>query len=449
LRVPIFTAALFVLAVSPAAWAQDSTAAYAGDEASPENAGRVAQALALLKPAVILSDVPRHIEDFAPAGALVAPGAPVIACEGEPVDRTTYLHEVADLGKAVWEVDDLGPFFTAIRQTQACLSESVEAGDLARVAFVEGAMAFELGQPDDATAAFRQVFAMDPTFAWDGQFGPGAKQSFDAMGAEVANGARVDLTILTAPGDRVLVDGHPYETATLLVSPGSHLVQVGQEGGLRSVLVDTIGRDATVVLDADALNAALAAGEGEALVTALFVALGEDAPDHLLWIGDGERIWGWDAGGAQLTEVPLTAAAQASLDPPVDGGKKRPGPATPVLIAVGAGLVAGGTVLSMATRTDLADFDASVQSGEIHPFPAPDAADPESYPLYQEWQGKVNRLGVGYALIAAGGVSLLASIPVGLLTARTVEPRIAFGATLLASGQSDGADGFVFTVSWR
>ncbi len=449
MRVPIFTAVLLVLAGSPAARAQDSTAAYAGDTASAENAGRVAQALALLKPAVILSDAPRHLEELAPAGALVAPGAPVIACEGEPVDRTTYLHQVADLGKAVWEVDDLGPFFTATRQTQACLGDSVEAGDLARVAFVEGAMAFELGQPDDAAAAFRQVFAVDPTFVWDGQFGPGAKESFDAMGAEVANGPRVDLTVLTSPDNPLRVDGHLYGTATILVSPGLHLVQVGAEGSLRSVLVDTAGRDETVVVDADALNTALASGEGGALVTALFAAQGEDAPDYLLWIGDEERIWSWDAPSAQLTEVPLTATAQAALDPPVDGGKKRPGPATPVLIAVGAGLVAGGTVLSMATRSDLADFDASVESGEIHPFPAPDAADPESYPLYQEWQGKVNRLGVGYALIAAGGVSLLASIPVGLLTARTVEPRVAFGATLLASGQSDGADGVVFTLSWR
>lgn len=449
MRVPIFTAVLLVLAGSTGARAQDSTAAYAGDAASPENAGRVAQALALLKPAVILSASPRHLDELAPAGALVAPGAAVIACEGDPVDRTTYLHQVADLGKAVWEVDDLGPFFDAARQTQACLSESVEAVELARVAFVQGAMAFELGQPDEATAAFRQVFALDPTFTWDGQFGPGARSSFDAVGAEVAGAARVDLTVLTDPGNLLLVNGQPFETASVLVSSGSHLVQVGEEGALRSVLVDTTGRQSTVVVDADALSAAMASGEGETLVSALFAALGDDAPDHLLWLGDTERAWRWDVGTAQLAEVALSPAAQAALDPPVDVLKKRPGPATPILIAVGAGLVAGGTVLAMATRNDLADFDQAVESGELFPFPAADNADPGAYPLYQEWEGKVNRLGAGYAMIAVGGVSLLASIPVGLLTARPVEPRVAFGATLLASGQSDGADGVVFTVRWK
>lgn len=447
MRVPSFVV-LVLCCLSPL-HAAATTAVYAGDSATPENASRVAQALALLESAVTLSESPRHLDEVAPLGMLVAPGAEVIACQGDPVDGTTYRDRVADLGKAVWEADDLGPFFAEARQSQACLNEAVEAPLLARVAFVEGVMAFELGHPEQAALAFRQVFAVDPSFGWDGQFGPGAKESFDAIGAEVAGGARTDLTIVSAPGDLVWVDGALYETASVLVSPGMHLVQVGQEAGLRSALVDTRSGVRTVVVDTDALSAALAAGEGEQRIVALFAALADEAPDYLLWIGAEERAWSWDAETAALTSVDLTPAALAAIHPPADGGKKRPGPATPVLIAVGAGLVAGGTVLSMATRTDLADFDASVESGEIHPFPAPDSADPEEYPLYQEWQGKVNRLGAGYAMIAVGGASLLASIPVGLLTARSVEPRIAFGATLLASGQSDGADGVVFTVSWR
>ncbi len=449
MRVHTFSTLLFALALTAGARAADTSAAYAGSTASADNAGRVAQALALVQPAVSLAATPLHLDELAPAGALLAPGADGIACDGEPVDRAAYRAQVARLNEAVWEVEDLQPLFDSARRTQACLSETVDAADLARVDFVQGVMAFELGDPESATAAFREVFAKAPSFAWDGQFGPGAKASFDAVSAETASGPRVELTILAGEGDLVMVDGVSYETATLLVSPGRHLVQLGRETALRSVLVDTADRAATVVLDAAVSLAELEAGTPGAAVTALFAGLGDAAPEYLVWVGEDKRAWRWAAETGTFDEVALPRAAVAALEPAVDGGKKRPGPATPVLIAVGAGLVAGGTVLAAATRSDIDAFSADVEAGILFPFPSPNAENPEDYELYGEWQGKVNRLGVGYALIAVGGVSLLASIPVGLLTARPASPEVAFNATILSSGQSDGADGIVFTVSWK
>lgn len=449
MRVRMVSTLLIALALGAGARAADTSAVYAGTVTSADNAGRVAQALALIQPAVSLAEAPHHLDDLAPAGALLAPGAAWIACDGEPIDRAVYLSQVARLGEAVWEVEDLQPLFDSARRTQACLSETVDATDLARVDFVQGVMAFELGKPDVATAAFREVFAKAPFFAWDGQFGPGAEDSFDAVSAEMARGARVELTIVASEGDLVIIDGVSYETATVLVSPGRHLVQVGRETALRSILVDTSDRDATVVLDAAVVLTELESGEPKAATTALFVGLAEGAPEYLVWMGDDKRAWSWDAASATFAAVDLPKAAVAALEPAVQGSKRRPGLATPVLIVVGAGLVAGGTVLSAATRSDIDDFSAAVEAGELHPFPAPDAQNPEDYELYGEWQGKVNRLGAGYALIAAGGVSLLAAIPVGLLTARPASPRVAFNATILHSGRSDGADGIVFTVTWK
>ena len=173
-------------------------AIYTGQAASPVAAGRVAEALSLVHPAVSLSEAPRHLDEVAPPGALVAPGAELIRCSGESLDRASYLDEVSGLSEAVWEVEDFAPLFDAAHASQACLTEAVTARDLARVSFVEGVMAFELGRPEAAAEAFRQVFAMDPDFPWDGQFGPGARASFDAVAAEVGAAAKLHLRVVAA-----------------------------------------------------------------------------------------------------------------------------------------------------------------------------------------------------------------------------------------------------------
>jgi len=450
LRVPILTLLILVLvgAVEVSAADGDAAAVYAGSAASPVAAGRVAEALSLVRPAVSLSEAPRHLDELAPPGTLVAPGAELIQCEGDALDTAAYLDKVSSLSEAVWEVEDLDPLFDAAHASQACLTEAVAARDLARVSFVEGVMAFELGRPDAAAAAFRQVFAMDLGFPWDGQFGPGARASFDAVGAEVGSTAMLQLQVFAAPGVPVAIDGATVETAEILLSAGHHLIQVGEGADLRTALV-VLQHKNTVIVDADALHHAVIEDAAPSAAAVLFGALGEGAPGYLVAMGDTKQAWRWDAATQSLEPLILPKAAQTALAPPTDDGKKRPGPATPILIAVGAGLVAGGSVIAGVTNNDLDDFGQAVEAGERFPFPAPDAANPEDYALYQEWEGKVNQLGAGYAMIAVGGVALLASIPVGLLTAQPSNRKVAFGAAILTDREADAVQGFMFTINLR
>ena len=454
MRVPTLTALLFLVWIAtvgvPHAAAADgeTTAVYAGSTASPVAAGRVAEALSLVRPAVNLSEAPWHLDELAPPGTLVAPGVELILCNGDSLDKAAYLEKVSSLSAAVWEVEDLDPLFDAAHASQACLTEAVAAKDLARVSFVEGVMAFELGRPDAAADAFRQVFAMDLGFPWDGQFGPGARASFDAVGAEVGSTAMLQLQVFAAPDVPVAIDGATVETTEILLSAGHHLIQVGEGADLRTALV-VLQHPNTVVVDADALHHTVVGDADPSAAAVLFGALGEEAPGYLVAMGDNKGAWRWDAATLSLEPLTLSKAAQAALDPPSDDGKKRPGPATPILIAVGAGLVAGGSVVAAVMNSDLDDFGQAVETGELFPFPAPDAANPGDYALYQEWEGKVNQLGAGYAMIAVGGVALLASIPVGLLTAQSSNRKVAFGAAILTDREDDAVEGFVFTINLR
>jgi len=450
----IVSIALFPLS----AGAEATIVVYAGEPASTEMAGRVAQMLALLEPPIELAAPPLHLDEIASPEALVAVGAAdASSCMGEAVDKFTYQAGLVRLHEAVWEVDDLAPVFSAARGSQSCLQQPVGPASLARVSFIQGVMAFEVGDEDVARAAFREVFGVDPAFPWDGQFGPGAQTIFEEMRAEVTEAPRIALEVVGNTGASIWLDGRLLDATTAEVVAGPHLVQVGASAGadVRSLLV-VVGDQPVTVVDGASLRSATGPefeARFERSLTMLLAGRPQDAswavPGYLVFIGEEPRVWSWDGTSLQPMDVPRTA--QIVLSPPQDGGRKRVSPAVPILISIGAGLLAGGTVLAVASKKDLDEFHAGVESGELWPFPGPDEGNPRDFPLYAQWQGKRNRLGVGYAMIAVGGVSLLASIPVAAVTRRSQGKKVVLGASLLTGDAPRGIelDGFMLFVALR
>ncbi len=455
-------ASLLLLCLSlPPGTSAAQTAVYTGAQATPDVAGRVAQMMALLQPPVVLSEAPVHLDTVVSPEGLQAYGAQGRGCAGSRVDTGTYRAELAGLTDAVWEVEELAPVFERARASQRCLDGTVEPVELARVSFIEGVMAFETGDADAALVAFAQVFSVAPEFPWDGQFGPGAEASFEKVRTQVGTAAPGTIRVAAAGGASVWLDGRPVADplAGVAVAPGSHLIQVAAtSGGATSIAVEVEAGGAALVVDGSALAFDPAGDPGFAarlvrilspVLTALGEAEGARVPAHLVSVADA-RAWRWDPEAGSLVELNLPKAARTALLPPVEGGKKVPGPGMAILLAVGGGLVAGGTAVAAATSKDLREFSADVENGELWPFPGPEEANPDSFPLYVQWKEKRNTLGLGYGLIAVGGAAMVASIPVGILTAKPAKQQVALGVTLMPRHDgAPGPGGVAFTLSLR
>ena len=457
-----------LLLLGSAARAQDAptTAVFVGEPGSADVAGRVAEMLALLRPPVNLSEVPQRLGNRVPGDGLLTFGAEgTRPCLGERVAADGFRAELTEMHDAVWVAEDLAPVFESAHAAQRCLSGPLGPAELARVDFIEGVMAFETGDVEGARASFAQVFAVAPEFVWDGQFGPGAEASFEEERARAAAATAGTIRFAAAQGVAVWLDGRPLADplSPSALAPGRHLVQaaLGPDGGVDSLEIVIADAAVVTMVDLATLHADLEGDPGYVdrllrVAGPLFVAMDAadagSAPGHLVSLVGTARVWRWDGVDRTLVELALPKAALAALAPPVEGGKKAPGPAMPILLAVGGGLVAGGSVLAAVTGKDLDQFDADIESGELWPFPGPEEAHPEEFPLYVQWQEKRRTIGAGYVLIAVGGAAMVASIPVGILTAKPARQQVALGVVVVpgpgrrAGGPAVEAVGITFSL---
>ncbi len=439
---------------------------YAGVAASPEAAGRVASALALLEPPVSLASPPVHVDEVIPPGGATVLGASEVArCAGQPVDAAGYRGQLDRLRTAMNELDDILPQAQEIRRAQACLSEPVAAGELAMAAYLEGLYLFGEGQPDSARSAYAEALSLDPEYEWDTDYPPAMQEPFNDAGLALIRSAQARLQVAVPTGAEVWIDGTlaeaPLQGVTL--PPGRHVIQ------LRTAPAQPI-TSLVVVLDpgAGALvvdPAAIAPGAGadgtpvlHAIVSQLWATAAETAPTMLVALAPEPAAWRWDEATAGLTAVPMPAAAVAAAR----GEKieRRPGPgggphpATVALIASGAGLLAAGGILSGVNAATARGIEQDVADGEID-FPAEDDPGRDDDPNYQDWHAATQGAYAGYALLAVGGVALAASIPVGIATAqggRTVALTARLHAAppaLDAPGAMPRLDGFSLTLDIR
>jgi len=454
-------------AVASAAETAPPTVAYTGAPATAEAAGQVAQVMAMLKPPVNLDDAPVHLDGLLPGEApLVFGAAAEERCDGEPVDGETYRASLAVLYQATISLDrDINRLVELTRAMQSCLTEVVDASELARPSYLGGVVAASDGNLEGSFAAFQEVFAIQSGFPWDNEYPPKALKRFEEASSMVEGLDPAHVRVVVPGGDQVWIDGKPVDEPgrDQAIAPGRHVLQIGGADGavtFTTVVIVEPGNP-VVVLD-PALAAADPADEAAFVVSieALFVLLGEGglapAPDYLMTLGGTPGLWRWDGAQGALHPVELSKSATRVAmgdvkhkTPKAGAGQKSPVGA--VLIAAGAGLLAVGAVTSAATSADLEEFNAEVESGDERPFPTAADADPSSYEAYGRWEQKVASVKASYGILTAGGVVMAIAIPINIGMSRR-KAVVTLNTTLLGDPGPDagsGVQGFQLGVSIR
>ncbi len=414
---------LFTLVVTPAARADEpapARAVYTGLPASADAASRVAGLLALLSPPVALDDSPVHLEAALGTDPFPVFGASGTACATGPRDAASYQQELDALYRATLLALDVEPLIRRTVAMQACLTEPVDPASLARADFVEAVLAFADGDEEAARAAFRRVFAIDPHHPWDEEFPPDAQILFAQVATDVVRAERGSLTVIAGPGDRVWIDGRSVGagTARADLPAGRHLVQVvpGDGGPTQTLSLTTTPDAAVAVGPGTATRDDLSPDEGAGLAQALSPRA-EEGPVYLVALSGAEvLVWRAAVDGDGVDRVSPPAAARAvvaglvNLTPERIRARRT---AAGVLLGSGAGLAVAGTLLAVLSRREAETLRAGVESGELGPFPCEGDPQPEEYELYRSWRSAGDRMGLGLALLGAGGGLMVASIPVG------------------------------------
>jgi hypothetical protein len=449
---------IICLAGSPAAAEQadpgEVRVVYCGEPASPEAAGRVAAALSLLKPSVSLTSPPAHLGQVVPPDSVAALGARETApCIQDPLDSTAYWDSLEKLLQATMALEDTRPLVHQIRQSQACLTEPVEARALAKVAYLEGVYLFDDGQREAARAAFVEVLTIEHGYEWDDDYSPNVYEAFLAALEEVTRMQKARLRVVAPAGTQVWIDGATVDAPRdgVRLTPGRHLVQLRSTSGApidgRIVILDE-GAD-TLIIDPATLSPTGAADTdfldaAQVLFDHLSTSAPDPAPTMLVSLAPEPAVWSWGPATKALTplEMPSSAvaAARGQAVKPAGARLQGPHPVTAILLASGAGLLAAGGIMAGVNGAKVHQIEEDVDAGD-HPFPEEDDPDKEADANYQEWLQLTNTAYAGFGLLAAGGTILVVSIPVGILTAGK-GPAVSLSARLHTTAPPPGARGW-------
>jgi len=391
---------------------------YGGVDAGPEPAQEAEAIARLLLPQGDGAVQMLHVEELLTQGGRFAvPGVSHRVCTGESLDGTSYRALLDELYHASTELRDTSELLEAIRDAQPCLSEPVDASDLARLFFLEGVGAYGDGDETRATESFRKVFALDEAFEWDPEYPPDAQLCFANAATAVARDGLATLQVQTPAGAALWVDGRtqavglPFE-----LHAGPHLVQVRAAAAapLHGVVVELPARGSTVtfVPELDASSPTF-----QPSLEQLFVGLeaaGQEGFDLVLWMAPELAAYEYGTGSRSLRTRAIPSNLEALLLRAEGGPKRRPS-GLPVLIGAGAALVAAGAIVTVMQHREVESIRAQVESGEM-PFVHPDNPDPTDEQLANqaEYDRAVHGMRTGVALLAAGGVGLVVSIPVGV-----------------------------------
>lgn len=398
---------------------------YTGLPASADAAGRVASLMALLDPPVHLDAPPVHLSTRLTTGELAAFGSPGSVCDAEHRDGAAYQRELDELYRATLMADDVAPLIRRAVGLQACLTEPVEPRALARVDFVEAVLAFAEGEEERAREAFTRVFAIDPHHPWDDEFPPDAQILFAQVATDVVRAVHAPLQVLASPDDQVWIDGlHAGNgLAAADLAPGRHLIQVIPAGGDRALSLSVVTGDTvqTLVVTPEVANRGDLSEDESALLASALAADERGGPVHLIAVAD-PSLWVWrvaagDTQAEQLATPPVAHSVVAGLVNLSPRRIRDRRVAAGVLLGTGAGLAVAGALMAGISSDEVQTLQAGVESGELGPFPCEGHPDPESFELYQSWQGAGDRVRVGVGMLIAGGTLMGVSIPVGAMGA--------------------------------
>ncbi|MCP4916218.1 MAG: hypothetical protein GY913_04790 [Proteobacteria bacterium] len=309
------------------------------------SAGEGLEAEALLQESGVTAEL-RSFAEVVPLGGPVLTGGVLLTCEGD-VSRRYVVDTKLALAEdrlAYVKTDEARVALTEAADALRCLSEPIDAATGARVHYLLGVVAFEVGDTLEARSAFARAHLLMPGLVWDEQFPPDAKDVFLEEGLAVADRPSVELLVVPEPrAAQLTVDGRRiYEAGRVIeLTSGTHLVQ----GPGWSVEVDVLAGSEPVLLVPDVIE-----DEGaqwmadEDACRSLDEVVGQQG--RTLYLVAGEQAWERIEGAwSPLTDVSLETCRD--LDPPaVVEGFLLPQEGAPRALAVGglAGVAGGGAL---------------------------------------------------------------------------------------------------------
>ena len=317
---------LLTLALGGPARAADPVISAPGQEVQ---AGRLVRAVGLGEAEPLGLD-----EALSPLPRVVVLGAEAHPCTAAVGD--TPLVETLDAAQAeldMLEYEGARARLGALEQALPCTGRPVPPAPAARLFFLDGYAAFQLGQRGVARTRFEQALVFEPTLSWDPALPP------DGIGlleeARVIRAAQPFLPLRVHPeGTGAYLDGQPLERDR--TAQGRHLLQIpgDAEAGRWLGLV----RETHVVLPgslpADTVEWMAEAELRPVLSELLAVSLGPGQPVHVAAAG---TVWSGETGGSTWT-----GRRPARL----------PRALPPLLVATGGGVaLVGGVSAGLALGT--------------------------------------------------------------------------------------------------
>jgi hypothetical protein len=114
-----------------------------------------------------------------------------------------------------------------------CLNEPLTTDVVARLFYLQGLAAYQVGDRSAAWSGFYRAHVFEPQLAWDENFSPDGKPIFDLAASQLRKAERVELSLLPPFAKQdLLIDGQPVEGdgSTVQLVPGAHIVQIlGEE----------------------------------------------------------------------------------------------------------------------------------------------------------------------------------------------------------------------------
>jgi hypothetical protein len=110
-----------------------------------------------------------------------------------------------------------------------CLSEPLATDVAARLFYLQGLAAYQVGDRSAAWAGFYRAHVFEPQLAWDENFSPDGKPIFDLAASQLRKADRVELSLLPPFAKQdLLIDGHPVagDGSSVQLVPGAHIVQI-------------------------------------------------------------------------------------------------------------------------------------------------------------------------------------------------------------------------------
>ncbi len=335
-----------------------------------------------------------------PSRALVA-NLTLEPCEGAAMEFEPSVRVDAVMsGVLGFDLEGANSSLAELRTLLACSSDVVPARTLARVSFLEGALRFDQGLPDEASVAMADAAALDPEYAGERGFPAAHLELLTAARDNVREGR---LFVWPGPALRALhVDGEARDdagSAGIALGRGLHLLQLDEGQGLRGQWVRTSSATSTLVMPGAGRGlwrAEPGAGTDAGLGLMIRDEFGGRSGDvHTLhYRGRSARATTWAAGGgapvpwqdtegsAEGTTAATKQEAAAPRDPAqprrlrlaVGGGWQFVDPFHYALLAVEVGVrVVGPLEIGLIARPSF---------GGVHEFPTAAGAAPISGPLF-------------------------------------------------------------------